>query len=162
MVTAGLLLYISCDTDNPLRDYFQDPILKHNTMIDRSSHPDSGFDLPNPDELVLLDAANDVAGITRKITIDYGVRMAMVDRDLDGRPSAFMLCPRSSIHKSFFRLANSIGIIDSGYRGTIKAVMDVKLDSDEYAAAVEELRLGRLAANSDGRCKHMDHLTPAR
>jgi dUTP pyrophosphatase len=33
--------------------------------------------------------------------------------------------PRSSISKSVFRLANNVGIIDSGYRGNIGAFFDI-------------------------------------
>ena len=40
-------------------------------------------------------------------------------------PSAFYLYPRSSISSTPLRLANSVGIIDSGYRGEIKASFDV-------------------------------------
>jgi len=36
----------------------------------------------------------------------------------------FMLVPRSSISKTPLRMANSIGIIDAGYRGEIIAVVD--------------------------------------
>ena len=36
----------------------------------------------------------------------------------------FMLVPRSSISKTPLRMANSIGIIDAGYRGEIMAAVD--------------------------------------
>jgi dUTP pyrophosphatase len=42
----------------------------------------------------------------------------------DLTPSAFYLYPRSSISSTPLRLANSVGIIDSGYRGEIKACFD--------------------------------------
>jgi dUTP pyrophosphatase len=38
--------------------------------------------------------------------------------------SGYYLYPRSSIVKTPFRLSNSVGIIDSGYRGEIMAVVD--------------------------------------
>ena len=37
---------------------------------------------------------------------------------------AYFLLPRSSISKTPLRLANSIGLIDAGYRGNLKAAMD--------------------------------------
>ena len=40
-------------------------------------------------------------------------------------PQAFYVYPRSSIYKSNVRLANNVGIIDSGYRGNLKAAFDV-------------------------------------
>jgi len=39
-------------------------------------------------------------------------------------PQAFMMYPRSSLSKTPFRLANGVGIIDSGYRGNLKGVFD--------------------------------------
>jgi dUTP pyrophosphatase len=39
----------------------------------------------------------------------------------------YYLYPRSSISKTPFRLANTVGIIDSGYRGEIIAAVDVLL-----------------------------------
>ena len=41
-------------------------------------------------------------------------------------PRGYYLYPRSSIYKTPMRLANSVGIIDSGYRGNIMAMVDVK------------------------------------
>jgi dUTPase len=41
----------------------------------------------------------------------------------DGAPRAFWLAPRSSICKTEWRLANSLGLIDATYRGVIKAAL---------------------------------------
>ncbi len=43
-----------------------------------------------------------------------------------------MLVPRSSIHKTGLSLANSVGIIDSGYRGEIRAVFSVNSTQRKY------------------------------
>lgn len=43
-----------------------------------------------------------------------------------------LLFPRSSIHKKALRLSNSVGVIDSDYRGEIKAVFD-RLSDWPYA-----------------------------
>ena len=42
--------------------------------------------------------------------------------------------PRSSIHKTDLRLTNSVGVIDSGYRGEVMAVFDMITDAGEYAS----------------------------
>ena len=42
-----------------------------------------------------------------------------------------LVFPRSSIHKTQCRLSNSVGVIDAGYRGEIKAVFDTFPTSDE-------------------------------
>jgi len=43
-----------------------------------------------------------------------------------------LLFPRSSINKHDVRLSNSVGVIDSSYRGEIKAVFDLKGSGDSY------------------------------
>lgn len=48
-----------------------------------------------------------------------GVRAMMMDAD--GEPTAFNLFPRSSIGKKGMMLMNSVGVIDSGYRGELMA-----------------------------------------
>lgn len=53
---------------------------------------------------------------------------------------AFWLLPRSSISKTGLRLANSVGLIDAGYRGTIKAACD------GVVAVEANMRLFQLAA----------------
>lgn len=45
--------------------------------------------------------------------------------------SGYYLYPRSSIFKTQFRLANSVGIIDKNYRGEIKAAIDAIKLTDE-------------------------------
>ena len=39
-------------------------------------------------------------------------------------PTAFYIYPRSSISKTPLRLANSVGIVDSGYRGNLMLALD--------------------------------------
>ncbi len=55
----------------------------------------------------------------RKIKVDFGIQMEI--------PEGFvgLIFPRSSVQKSFCRLSNSVGVIDSGYRGNVMAVFDV-------------------------------------
>jgi dUTP pyrophosphatase len=43
---------------------------------------------------------------------------------------SFLLVPRSSISKTPLRMANSIGIIDAGYRGSLKVVVDNISEND--------------------------------
>ena len=44
---------------------------------------------------------------------------------------SYYLYPRSSIYKTPLRMANSVGIIDAGYRGTIMAAVD-NISDEEY------------------------------
>lgn len=43
---------------------------------------------------------------------------------------SYFLLPRSSIYKTPLRLANSVGLIDAGYRGNIKVPLDNISDED--------------------------------
>ena len=71
---------------------------------------DAGLDL-----FVLEDQTLE-AGETR--AIHFGIQC----EPADGR--AYLLMPRSSISRTPLRMANSIGLIDGGYRGEIIAVCD--------------------------------------
>uniref|UniRef100_A0A0G4GTS5 Deoxyuridine 5'-triphosphate nucleotidohydrolase n=1 Tax=Chromera velia CCMP2878 TaxID=1169474 RepID=A0A0G4GTS5_9ALVE len=42
----------------------------------------------------------------------------------EGKNVSFLLFPRSSISKTPLRLANSVGLIDAGYRGELMAAVD--------------------------------------
>lgn len=74
---------------------------------------DAGFDLMNPCKVDLIETTK----------VNFNVKCAM----MDGRNSLpFYLYMRSSLSKTNIRLANSVGIIDKGYRGDICAYFDVK------------------------------------
>ena len=89
----------------------------------KNHNSDSGFDLYCPSFLVVE------PNTTQKI--DFQIKCEMINRQykgfytIDGESSAaYMLIPRSSISKSPLRMSNSIGIIDSDYRGNIMAYVD--------------------------------------
>lgn len=71
---------------------------------------DSGYDLFMPSNITIPGHGT--------VMIDLGVRC-----EYNGS-SGYYLYPRSSISKTPLRLANSVGIIDNGYRGTLKVVVD--------------------------------------
>jgi dUTPase len=77
---------------------------------------DSGFDIPMLHEHVNYNANNPMH------TFNLGVKVAATR---DNRPMPCLLLPRSSLAGSPYRLANSIGLIDSGYRGDVKAKVDI-------------------------------------
>lgn len=102
-----LRLYV----DPELLDFYQNKMKEHNDSIS-GSHPNSGFDLASP---VSVQASE-------TFKLDFKVRGAMYDNNM---PIGYYLYARSSIAKTGLRLANSVGIIDSGYRGNIMAYFDV-------------------------------------
>lgn len=94
-----------------LRD---DPKLReHYANIDQKGHAgDSGINLAFPEDLEIS---------PRKVTfIKLGVAAAMTKI---GKPSSYFLMPRSSIAKTPLILANSVGLIDAGYRGELIAAV---------------------------------------
>ncbi len=126
-----LKLYVE---DPTLRAYYEDKASAHNVMVFTNPHPDSGFDLAVPSQTTIEPLDN--------ILLDLGVKTAMVKINLEEAeptmgasdssfsgmpqtPSGFYMYPRSSLGtKTRLRLANSVGIIDSGYRGNLMASLD--------------------------------------
>lgn len=53
--------------------------------------------------------------------------------------TSFLLFPRSSISKTPLRLANSIGLIDAGYRGEIIAALDNTSDQEYHIKKNDKL-----------------------
>jgi dUTPase len=56
----------------------------------------------------------------------------------DGKNRAFWLAPRSSIVKTQWRLANSLGLIDATYRGVIKAGLSSITSANEGGPGVAD------------------------
>lgn len=83
--------------------------------VNRETRGDAGLDLYCPGDLTI--PPRGTAKIDLKIQCE-GLS------DNDGRNVCYYLYPRSSISKTPLRLANSVGIIDAGYRGNIMAVVD--------------------------------------
>lgn len=104
----------------------------NNTKVSTTSYPDAGFDLFTPQEYT-------IPGSTSSNKINLEVKCAMFHHyysslssstssskpQIIAEPISYYLYPRSSTgSKTALRLANSVGIIDSGYRGNIIAVFD--------------------------------------
>ena len=67
--------------------------------------------------------------------ISMQVRAAVFDTER-GHFRAYWMLPRSSISKTPLRLANSVGLIDAGYRGTLLAAVD------NHSAAAYDVQAG--------------------
>ena len=98
---------------NILNEFYLEGLRKHKLNL-KTTHPDSGFDLFCPRDLTF--PPNETS------FIDLGIRCAAWGGVAS--PMAFYVYPRSSLSKTPLRLANSVGIIDSGYRGNILAAVD--------------------------------------
>jgi len=93
-----------------VREYYQDYKMSHPT--------DSGMDLALPEDVTI--PAKELA-----FPLNFGIACASPDN------RGYFLIPRSSISKTPLRMANSIGIIDTTYRGEVIAKVD-NLSNDEY------------------------------
>ena len=82
---------------------------------------DSGLDLFCPTDILVK------AGETVKIDLQIQCE-ALKDNQ---KNVSYYLYPRSSIVKTPLRLANSVGIIDAGYRGNIMAFVD-NIKTEDY------------------------------
>lgn len=124
-----------------LRAFYTNRILSHNENL-YTLCPDSGFDLGLPfDFQITKTCSNKVPlGIHCSMYMFYNRHadsastLRAESRGMDCLnnivevPQAYYLYPRSSIVKTPIRLSNSVGIIDSGYRGEITAFVD-KVDN---------------------------------
>ena len=83
---------------------------------------DAGFDLYTPQSQLVL--------ASELLKIDYNIKCSAQMILDSGKKfnTGFYLYPRSSISKTPLRLANSVGIIDAGYRGNIIGVFDSFVD----------------------------------
>jgi dUTP pyrophosphatase len=106
--------------DTELKEMYVKAAEKHNQKnnIDVNPYPDAGFDLYVPTNL------ND---LTDSIKIDYKIKCsAVMESQGTSFPTGYYIYPRSSISNTALRLANCVGIIDSGYRGNLICAFDVK------------------------------------
>ena len=85
---------------------------------------DSGLDLYCPIDIIIM------PGETVKIDLQIQCE-AFKEALNEGKNMSYYLYPRSSIVKTPLRLANSVGIIDAGYRGNIMAYVD-NIKTEEY------------------------------
>ena len=96
---------------------------------------DCGIDLFIPNDII-------VPANARSFMINHDIMCAMSPVINDHSIECFVsyyLYPRSSISKTPLRMCNSVGIIDSGYRGNIIAMVDNHSDQDYYLKKGERL-----------------------
>lgn len=78
---------------------------------------------PSPENAGVDLAANETwCGVPQEKAklLDLGVRAMLVNLETR-QPVHYWLLPRSSIYKTGHMMANSVGVIDSSYRGVLKA-----------------------------------------
>lgn len=134
-------LYLAVDCDNPQKEaylkklYKEHLIAKYIEFENKNLYLDSGFDIFVPETLEFKGCPSD----SKPLTIDHCIVAACYayDEKHGNMPLPYYLYPRSSISKTPVRMANSVGIIDSGYRGHLMAKVDVKDTNPENTYKIE-------------------------
>lgn len=121
-----LLIHVE---DPYLKVFYEEKIKIFNEKIRTSAFPDSGFDLYCPETITV--SSKETKKIDLKIQCAMYRNIYYEDVPVTKQYVGYYLYPRSSISKTPLRLANSVGIIDSGYRGNVCAMVD-NIKSDDY------------------------------
>jgi dUTP pyrophosphatase len=110
--------------------YTENPELKALYQNHKTVHVgDSGIDLFIPENYHNLDG-------NKTYFISHEIICWMTD--ISGNLVSYYLYPRSSLSKTALRMANSVGIIDSGYRGNIIAAIDTIANRDESLYIIDK------------------------
>jgi dUTP pyrophosphatase len=144
------VLKLAVNSDQPeLLELYTAHVAKHNTSIENSLFPNSGFDLFVPSDTVF-----DKDFVTKFVDLKIKTEMIYCDKNMQvtleaeegdepetvsgaSYSSGYYVYPRSSISKTPLLLANHVGIIDSGYRGNLIAALR-KLPTDDTTYTVEK------------------------
>lgn len=111
--------------NSALKKKYYDRAKTHNHTYHSDTHPDSGFDLLNPDKEQIFPARS-----TSKLDMEV-VGVMIYHSYSKEKPVGYTIYSRSSTPiKTPLRLANNVGIIDSGYRGNLGAILDNISDTD--------------------------------
>ena len=119
-----MYLKIFIDTDDIFLktkyiEYINDRELK---ILKDPEHIDAGFDIFVPNDVVLNNY------VINKLDFMISCSAQIVEKsylDIKLYNTGYYMFPRSSISKSNLRMANSVGIIDAGYRGHLMAMVDI-------------------------------------
>ncbi len=160
-----LKLFVDSDDENLKYNYVNAANNHNNKIIQSPEHIDAGFDLFAPgnenEELEIYGINtrffgpgwNDRRPVNK---LDFKVSCsAQIVTDRGKRfNTGYYMYPRSSLSKTQLRLANSVGIIDSGYRGHLTGMFDVvNIDdtSDSDNVDNENVQFNRNEADFWGR-----------
>jgi len=127
-----LKIFVDSD-DEKLKNIYKESVTKHNKKIqDCPDIIDAGFDLYAPlqqnqdknqeQSQQIFFSPQNVNKLDFKIICSAQITNYATNKTYN---TGYYMYPRSSISKTRLRLANSVGIIDAGYRGHIMAMLDV-------------------------------------
>jgi dUTP pyrophosphatase len=143
-----MYLKVYVDDTNDLKQKYVDSALNHNNKILNPNNPylDAGFDLFNPTRKEIIENAQSVCSsfsgnrmsLINKINFGIICSAQMITDSNKVFNTGYYMYPRSSLSKTKLRLANSTGIIDSGYRGNLIGMFDLINLSDNETYVVEK------------------------
>lgn len=116
-------------TDNELINKYVNAIYNHhNKLLNNIDNIDAGFDIFSPRQFCFNDPT-----IVNKLDYQICCSAKIYKNNYNNIKTfntGFYMYPRSSISKSNVRLANNVGIIDSGYRGHLMGMFDIIYDDN--------------------------------
>lgn len=126
-----MYLKIYVDGPNNLKNTYENAAAAHNNkFLNHSDFIDAGFDLYAPG--VEADGTTRFFGPgwpnrdpVNKLDFKICCSAKMILNTNNQMNTGFYMYPRSSLSKTRLRLANSVGIIDAGYRGHLMGMFDV-------------------------------------
>ena len=119
-----LKLWVSPETPE-LKQMYEEHVQKHNDHVLRDPNPNSGFDLIVVSDELFVDK------VKQGKLVNHQIKAAMYDDGESDDAQPYYLYARSSIYKYPLILANSVGIIDSGYRGWLCSALR-QITSEPY------------------------------
>ena len=138
-----LKMFIDTD-DNQLKNMYYMAADNHNNKLQNNpTHIDAGFDLFAPgnennneretygDNLRFFGPGREGINPVNKLDLKVCCSARMFTDSFKNFNTGYYMYPRSSLSKTQLRLANSVGIIDSGYRGHLIGMFDV-VNIDSY------------------------------
>ena len=117
ILNISTILNIAINNDSELYELYKNKVEEHNHNVLNNECPDSGFDLFIPKQHTFNNYKH-ADGIWKPLFVDLNVKATMIENN---KCVGFQIYPRSSISKTPLMLANQVGIIDSGYRGSLIA-----------------------------------------
>jgi dUTP pyrophosphatase len=122
-----LKLFLDSDDAELKQIYFNAANNHNNKLVNNVQMLDAGFDIFTSEPQLLL--CNKYAN---KVDFKIVCSCKMVTDSNRSYNTGFYMYPRSSISKSYLRLANNVGIIDSGYRGHLIGMFDLIGEKDVH------------------------------
>jgi dUTP pyrophosphatase len=143
----GAFIELKIVVEEGMRDAYENYVQVYNQKLFDSTTTstifvDDGFDLFTPDRLETVE---------RILKVNFGVKIQATYIAENTRfPCGVKLYARSSIYKTPLRLANGVGVIDSGYRGDMIGMFDIlPIDRATEMPVTAGSRIVQLCATSE-------------